>query len=140
MNHSEAWCLETINLGCQTYSQAQAIDIMRHSSAGDKTYSLAFQLIATKLNISCRSTGSSCIFSAVTAADAWLCSHPIGSGVTANSSAWQQIKATYNLLNKYNNGNLDCAPRCPNNTLDVFAAPPSVSKMPANKIGAPAEN
>jgi len=112
---------------------------MRHSSAGDKTYSLAFQLIATKLNVNCRSTSSSCIFDAVTAADAWLCSHPVGSGVTANSAAWQQIKATYSLLNKYNNGNLDCAPRCPNNMTDAFGVPSKVPVVPT-KIGAPTED
>jgi len=74
------------------------------------------------------------------AADNFLCMHPIGSGVTSNSAAWQQIKPTYNLLNKYNNGNLDCAPRCPNNMSDVFNVPPSVPKLPENRIGAPSEN
>ena len=107
--------METIQVGCTVYSQSEAIAIMRHSTGGDKTYSLAQVLIAAKLNTLCRNSNSTCIADAIAAADAWLCDHPVGSGVTSNSAAWQQIKATYNLLNKYNNGNLDCAPRCPNN-------------------------
>jgi len=85
---------------------------MRHNSAHDKTYTLAFQLIAAKLNIACKGSDSSCIASALDAADSFLCDHPVGSGVTANSAAWQSIKATNSLLEKYNNGLL-CAPTCP---------------------------
>ena len=107
--------METIQVGCVIYTQAEAISIMRHATGGDKTYTLAQVLIAAKLNMQCRNSNSTCISSAIVAADAWLCDHPVGSGVTSNSAAWQQIKSTYTLLNKYNNGNLDCAPRCPNN-------------------------
>ena len=84
---------------------------MRHTSSHDKTYTLAQQLIAAKLNIACGGSDPSCIMSAIDAADSWLCDHPIASGVTANSSAWQMIKATSNLLEKYNQGLL-CAPSC----------------------------
>jgi hypothetical protein len=94
-----------------TYTRAQAIAIMRHNSSHDKTYTLAQQLIAAKLNIACKGSDSSCIASAIAAADSFLCAHPVGSGVTANSSAWQQIKATNSLLEKYNEGLL-CAPSC----------------------------
>jgi hypothetical protein len=111
LNHPEIWCMETIQIGCVTYAQTQAIAIMRHNSSRDKTYSLAQQLIAAKLNISCKNSSTSCIASAIVAADSWLCTHPVGSGVRANSSAWQAIKATYNLLAKYNAGQL-CAPSC----------------------------
>ena len=107
---------------------------MRHSTSGDKTYSLAQVLIAEKLNRQCRNSNSSCIAQAEIDADNWLCDHPVGSGVPSSSSDWQQIKPTYNLLNKYNNGNLDCAPRCPNSTLDA-ATVPNLS----NRISAPVE-
>ena len=103
--------METIQIGCTNYTQIEAIGIMRHSASHDKTYSLAQQLIAAKLNITCKQTNSSCIVSAITAADSFLCAHPVGSGVTANSAAWQSIKATYNLIVTYNNGLL-CAPSC----------------------------
>ena len=101
--------METIQLGCQTYTRAEAIAIMRHSSQ-DKTYLLAQELIAAKLNIACRGSDSSCIASAIAAADAWLCDHPIGSGV-GGGSIWNQIKATHTMLENYNTGRL-CAPSC----------------------------
>ena len=103
--------METIMIGCTSYTQTEAIAIMRHNSAHDKTYTLAFQVIAAELNIACKGADSSCIASALDAATSFLCDHPVGSGVTANSAAWQSIKATNSLLEKYNEGML-CAPSC----------------------------
>ncbi len=103
--------METIMIGCQTYTQSQALAIMRHSSGNDKTYTLAQEVIAAKLNIGCKGSDSSCIASALAAADAWLCDHPVGSGVSGGSSAWQQIKAAFNAIGKYNDGR-SCAPSC----------------------------
>src|SRR5204862_4889058 len=111
MNHPSAWCMQTIRLGCQTYTRAQAIAIMQHNSSQDKTYSLAQQLIAAKLNVACKNSNSNCVASAISAADSWLCAHPVGSGVTAGSSAWQQISPTNNLLDQHTQALL-CAPSC----------------------------
>src|SRR5438093_3985065 len=108
-NHTEAWCVLTITLGCQSYTQAQIIAFMQNPTRGDMTYHLAAQLAAAKLNVDCAFTDSSCVASAITAADTWLCSHPIGSNVRAHSQAWQEITPTYNTLTDYNNGLL-CAP------------------------------
>jgi len=72
---------------------------------------MAAQLIAAKLNVKCSATDSSCVASAINNADAWLCQHPIGSNVTASSSAWQQITSVYNTLVNYNAGKL-CGPKC----------------------------
>jgi hypothetical protein len=110
-NHPDAWCVQTIQLGCQMYTEADAIAIMQQSTSGDKTYSLAAQLIAARLNGYCAGADSSCVMSAMSGADAWLCQHPIGSGVTSNSPAWKQISATYTTLVSYNEGHL-CAPKC----------------------------
>jgi hypothetical protein len=110
-NHPEAWCVLTITLGCQDYTQAQAIAIMLHPTNKDMTYQLAAQLAAAKLNVDCAFTDSSCVASAITAADAFLCSHPIGSQVTAHSQVWKEITATYNTLADYNDGLLCAAPR-----------------------------
>ena len=90
---------------------AQAIAIIQNSTSGDKTYALAAQLIAAKLNANCAGADSSCVAAAISSADAWLCQHPVGSGVTSNSAAWKQINATYNTLTSYNEGKL-CAPKC----------------------------
>jgi hypothetical protein len=110
-NHPEAWCLSNITLGCQNYTEAEAIAIMQNPTRGDMTYQLAAQLAAAKLNVQCNLTDSSCVASAIAAADAWLCSHPIGSNVTAHSTVWKEITATYNTLANYNNGLLCALPR-----------------------------
>ena len=102
--------METITIGCITYSQSQAIAIMRHNTSQDKTYLLAQELIAAKLNVNCKNSNQSCVNSLIAAADAWLCLHPIGSGVSGGS-VWNQIKATHSALEKYNTGK-SCAPSC----------------------------
>jgi hypothetical protein len=108
-NHPAAWCVPSITLGCQIYTESQAIAIMNHSTHGDMTYQLSAQLAAAKLNVGCAGANSSCVASALAAADSWLCSHPIGSDVTANTQAWKQITPAYNTLVNYNEGLL-CAP------------------------------
>jgi hypothetical protein len=101
--------MANITLGCQSYTKSQAIATMTNSTSKDMTYRLGAQLAAAKLNTSCAATDSSCVASAIAAADAWLCSHPIGTNVAANSAAWKQITPTYNSLVDYNTGKL-CAP------------------------------
>jgi hypothetical protein len=110
-NHPEAWCFSSITLGCQSYTEDEAIAIMQNPTRRDRTYQLAAQLAAAKLNVDCNLTDSSCVASAIAVADSWLCSHPIGSNVMANSQAWTEITATYNTLADYNNGRLCAAPR-----------------------------
>jgi len=108
-NH--AWCVTEISIGGHTYTRDQAITIIDNSTSGDKTYSLAAQLIAAKLNGECGGAESSCVTLAIDAADAWLILHPVGSGVSSNSAAWKQVKAAYVTLTDYNEGRL-CAPKC----------------------------
>jgi hypothetical protein len=121
-------------VGCVTYTQAQAIAIMRHATGQDRTYLVAQELIAAKLNTMCKGSDPSCVSSLIAAADAWLCAHPVGSGVSGGSSAWQQIKATHSALEKYNTGR-SCAPSCDTRTTTQFlAAPPSMSERLAAPI------
>jgi hypothetical protein len=108
MNHPEAWCMQTIKLGCVTYTKAQAIAIMQQSTSKDMTYAMAAQLIAAKLNVNCAGSNSTCVAANINNADNWLCSNPIGSNVKASSPAWQQITPDYNTLVNYNEGKL-CA-------------------------------
>ena len=103
--------MQTIQLGYVVYTKAHAIAILQQSTSGDRTYALASQLIAAKLNTNCEGSDADCVASAISSADAWLCQHPIGSGVTAKSSAWTQITPTYNTLVAYNQGQL-CTPKC----------------------------
>jgi hypothetical protein len=103
--------LQTIKVGCQTYTKSQAIAIMKQSTSKDMTYALAAQLIAAKLNANCAGANSSCVSSAISNADNFLCVHAVGSKVAASSSAWQGISSTYDTLENYNQGKL-CATQC----------------------------
>ena len=109
-NHDEAWPVDEITIGETTYTKQEAIDIMRIPGAVDKTYDMFKQLIVAKLNILI-GCNSSCIEQTITDADAWMYDHPVGSGVPANSQAWQEGEPLKNTLNQYNNGLL-CAPHC----------------------------
>ena len=110
-NHPNAWCVTTIQLGCHVYTQDEAIAIIRNSTSGDKTYSLAAQLIAAKLNVNCAGADLSCAAAAMSSADNWLCQHPVGSGVDAKSAEWKQISPSNDTLSLYNQGHL-CVPEC----------------------------
>jgi hypothetical protein len=108
-NHPNAWPVSSIVLGGVTYTKQQAINIMKQPPARDKTYSLAQHLIAAKLNVLI-GNDSSCIADTIANADAFLAAYPIGSGLKANSAAWQTIgEALLTQLAAYNEGLL-CAP------------------------------
>jgi hypothetical protein len=100
--------VETIKIGCVIYPKAQAIAFMQQSTSKDMTYALFAQLVAAKLNTMCAGSNATCVSSAITDADNFLCHHPPGSGVTATSALWKSITATYNTLTNYNEGKL-CA-------------------------------
>lgn len=100
--------MQTIKIGCVVYTKDQAIAIMKQSTSTDMTYQMAAHLIAAKLNVDCAFNDRSCVQSAITAADNWLCNHPVGSKVKASSSDWQSISSTFDTLVKYNEGKL-CA-------------------------------
>ena len=103
-NHPNNWPVTSITMGCKSYSRADAIKIMKKSAAGDKTYSMAAQLIATKLNLA-NGNNSSCITATVAAADTWLQQNPLGSGA---KKTWTQGEPLHKALDDYNNGRL-CA-------------------------------
>jgi len=101
--------METITVGCMTYTKAQAIAIMQRSTSTDMTYAMFAQLVAARLNVSCAGGNTSCVASAIAAGENFLCQNPVGSGVKASSSQWQNVSSSYTTLDKYNNGKL-CAP------------------------------
>jgi hypothetical protein len=103
--------MPTIKVGCLIYNRADAIAIMKQSTSNDKTYSLAAQVIAAKLNTGCAGSNASCVSAALADAANFLCAHRPGSNITANSSTWKSITATYNTLVNYNEGKLCAKPR-----------------------------
>lgn len=107
-NHPEAWPVASIVVGGVTYTRDAAIAVMKTAGKGDKTYDLFVQLVAAKLNVEI-GNDASCISADIAAADAWLASHPLGSGVGAGTAAWSSISGVHTRLDDYNNGRL-CAP------------------------------
>lgn len=116
MNHPEAWPVDydSIIIGGLSYTKAQAIALMQAPVAGDKTFTMFAALVAAKLNaaIGCPTACPGAdIGATITAADAWMWLHPVGSGVAAGgrTSPWRQGEPLYYLLDQYNNGLL-CVP------------------------------
>ena len=110
-NHPEAWPknADPITIGDVPYSKDVAIGLMKESVVGDKTFTIFPALVAAKLNVMI-GNDDSCIAATITAADAWMGMHPVGSGVEASSDAWDEGELLYEMLDKYNNGELSCAP------------------------------
>lgn len=106
LNHPDNWPLTGMYLGNTWYSKAQCIEIFKRPTKGDKTYSMAAQLIAAKLNVA-RGAEDDCITSTITSADAWLRTYPLNS--KPNNNAWNAGADEHDTLDDYNNGRL-CAP------------------------------
>ena len=106
--HPNDWPVESITIGGVTYSKAEAIATMNLKKDTDKTYDLFRGLVSAKLNVLIGNV-QFCIYGAILDADDWMAANPVGSGVKANSSAWQQIAGTNQMLYDYNLGLL-CAP------------------------------
>lgn len=109
-NHPEAWPVNAINVGGVDYTREAAIEWMDTPGKGDKTIDLFKQLVAAKLNV-ILGNDSSCVQDQIDDADTWLSSYPLGSGVKADSDAWQSGGGgvLHSHLTDYNEGKL-CAP------------------------------
>lgn len=100
-NHPEAWPMDTIMIGGITYTKAQAIAIMELSVNGDKTYTMFPALVSAKLNVMI-GNDASCIADTISAADAWMKLHHVGSGVAGSSQAWKDGEPLYIKMDNYN--------------------------------------
>ena len=100
--HQNAWPLAALSLGTVNYTQSQLLSILNQPVNGNGLISLAYQLIATKLNIANGADGT-VIAATVSAADALIGSlvvPPVGSDSLA-SSITDPVK---NPLQDYNEG------------------------------------
>ena len=106
-NHSEAWPVTSLSLGhvVPDYSQNTLLSILNTPTRGDKTISMAKQLIAAKLNVA-NGTDPSCISDTIAASDDWLAGH---GGVGSGQRQWDEGDLLHDDLDAYNNGLL-CAP------------------------------
>lgn len=101
--HEEAWPVDALVLGDREYSQAQALDLLWTSSGGDKSLSMAQQLIASKLNVAAGAVDDD-VASAIEAADAWLAALDDGGGLPFGTRSWGGGEAVKDALDAWNNG------------------------------------
>lgn len=116
MNHPETWCMEAIDIAGVTYTQGEAIALMRHGSGRDKTYSQMEALITARLNVACKGANASYIRCHMTVADNFICHYPVGSDVRPNSPEWRYIRDIYYALVNFNagrSGDPSCGPSLP---------------------------
>ncbi|RZK45518.1 MAG: hypothetical protein EOO94_04225 [Pedobacter sp.] len=81
-NHSSAWPVGSLTLGMKTYTKEQLLSIFNNPVKGNGLISLAYQLIAVKLN-KAMGTNTTVINSDIAAADAMignLVVPPVGAG------------------------------------------------------------
>lgn len=104
-NHPEAWPVTSFMLAGTALSQGGAISILKTPTRGDKTISMAKQLIAAILNVAA-GNDDSCISNTIDAADLWLIEH---GGVGSGQRQWDEGDLLHDDLDAYNNGQL-CAP------------------------------
>ena len=96
-NHPEAWPVDNLNICGENLSQAELISILESPVRGDKTISMAHQLIAGILG----GSGGTCP-DLTNDAEAWLCDH---GGIGAGRKKWDGGEALKDNLDFYNNGN-----------------------------------
>jgi hypothetical protein len=117
-NHPEAWPVESITIGNQTYTKAEALALLTMAVAepwpdngSDVSLILFRALVAAKLNVLVGNE-SSCVDTTIAKADAWMVKYApngVPANVAASSRAWKEGEPLYKTLDDYNNGLL-CAP------------------------------
>jgi hypothetical protein len=112
-NHPDAWPVDVITVGNETYSKDEAVEILRTPPEGNATIILAHQLIAAKLN-GANGVSQDAIGDTIADADAWLTEYPLGSNPSGLDR--EQGVALAEKLDSYNNGLLGPGP-CEDETL-----------------------
>jgi hypothetical protein len=126
-NHPNAWPVNSLMLGSQTYTQAELLQILNTPSGGDASIILAKQLIAAKLNTAAGADATP-ISSTITHADSLLSgfSGKLPYHVAPSSSIGQMMVSDANTLDNYNNGRLtqNCSGRRDGPAPSARPAPP----------------
>jgi hypothetical protein len=106
-NHPNAWPVDSLMLGSQTYNMTELLAILGTPSGGDASIILAKQLIAAKLNIA-NGSDPTPISSTITHADSLLSmfSGKLPYHVSPSSMIGQQMVNDGKTLDNYNNGRL----------------------------------
>jgi hypothetical protein len=113
LGHPEVWPVLQLTIGGSMNSRDGILGILAGCGQGDAACALFGQLAATRLNLLLGSE-SSCVERTVGAADAWLASHPPGSGFGTRSAAWRKAgRRLHERLSRYNRGELCTPPAAP---------------------------
>ncbi len=101
--HEEDWPLSTLRLGDREYAAAESLALLEAATAGDKSLSLAQQLIAARLNVAAGAVDDE-IAASVEAADAWIAAHDDGAGLPFGTRSWDGGEEVKDALDDWNNG------------------------------------
>lgn len=107
--HAPAWPAGPFTLGGVSYTNEEALALFNTPGRRDMTYRIAWQALATKLNIAF-GYPDTCVVDELATVDAWLTANPVGSGVLIDDPAWLEIRPLYTSLGLYNIGRR-CATR-----------------------------
>ncbi|HZN37202.1 MAG TPA: hypothetical protein VFD82_00275 [Planctomycetota bacterium] len=93
--HPDDWPLQTMTLGCQTYTKAQCLVLMQTPIGGDASLTLARQLIGAKLNVANNGLNWPLLVPLINQADTLLCGFAgqLPYGVPPSSPVGQQMTA-----------------------------------------------
>lgn len=108
-NHPEAWPVDEIVIGGILYGKEEAIELMWMPVESYKWFTMFRALVAAKLNVLSGADDAS-IADTILAADLWMGETPVPESL-AHLDPWQEGgEALYEMLDAYNNGELDGAP------------------------------
>ena len=104
--HPEAWPVDSLTLGCQTYTKAQCLALMALATKGDASLILVRQLIAAKLNVANNSLNWPTMVPVIGNADLLLCNlaGSLPHGVKSSTPAGTPLNNLANTLEAYNTG------------------------------------
>jgi hypothetical protein len=105
-NNPDAWPVDSLMLGSQTYTKTELLTILMTATRGDASLILADQLIAAKLNIANGSGEPAPVPSTITHADSVLSgfSGKLPYNVKSSSPNGQAMVTDARTLDNYNNG------------------------------------
>ncbi len=106
-NHEDAWPVDSLTLGIQTYSKSELLDILRSPSNGDASLILAKQLIAAKLNILAGADPVD-IVPVIDEADMLLDGLSIPAGISPSTEDGTRMVQLADILESYNKDYKSC--------------------------------